>query len=114
MGKKRKHQRQRELSGADRASQQDKAWFEAHPGVNVYLRPEILGEFPAFARDESCHTVLVTQLRPGSRWREQVPDGISLQDAVILSRGDPVKRDISRIAPELGLPGGLAGDEMSN
>lgn len=99
MGKKRKYHRQGSVSPkysketVERASEQDRLWFEAHLEANVYLRPEIPGEFP----QGIPQTVLVTQVRSGIRQRQRVPDGMSLLDAAIASQGDPLTQEITRV-----------------
>jgi hypothetical protein len=109
MGKKRKYQRQRGVTldreAVDRASEQDRLWFDAHPEATVYLRPEIPGEFP----NGASQTVLVTQIRPGIRQRERVPDGTNLLDAVVASQGDPLTQQITRV-----VRGTTGGDERNN
>src|SRR5579883_755754 len=103
MGKKRKYQRQRGILSesyqetVERASEQDRLWFEAHPKANIYLRSEIPGEFP----DGVPQMVLVTQIRPGIRQRQRVPDGVSLLDAAIASQGDPLTQKITRVVREM-------------
>jgi len=109
MGKKRKYQRQcgvtLDREAVDRASEQDRLWFDAHPAANVYLRSEIPGEFPSGAPQ----MVIVTQIRPGIRQRQRVPDGISPLDTIVASQSDPLTQEITRI-----VRGTKGGDERNN
>jgi hypothetical protein len=52
----------------DRVSEADRVWFEQHPGVPVYERPAVKGEFGdnIFPRGA---IVTVFQVRPGVRIR---------------------------------------------
>lgn len=53
----------------DRASEADRLWFEAHPGVNVYVRPLVEGEFPPSPNCPPIIGVCVEQLHRGFRIR---------------------------------------------
>ena len=50
------------------ASEDDRLWFESHPGAEVRIRPIIAGEFGVHARPRS-KVVTVFQIRPGVRIR---------------------------------------------
>ncbi len=50
----------------DQASEADRVWFEQHPGVNVYSRPIVPGEFGPI---HAAGLVTVTQIKPGVRHR---------------------------------------------
>jgi hypothetical protein len=90
MKKKRKQRNKTRQDPVEQASEFDRKWFEAHPGVNAYLRPLIPGEFRLY--QPSSKTVLVEQLKPGFRARLEVADGISLAEA-LLSRPLLTDRD---------------------
>jgi hypothetical protein len=59
----------------------DRAYVEAHPEAQVYLRAPIPGEFDAWLDDHvmllypawDCALVKVTQVAPGLRTRELMP-----------------------------------------
>lgn len=52
----------------DRVSEQDRIWFEQHPGVPVYERPAVKGEFGENIVPRGA-VVTVFQVAPGARIR---------------------------------------------
>lgn len=52
-----------------RASEADRLWFEAHPGVNVYVRPMVEGEFPPSPHRPPIIGVCVEQVHRDFRIR---------------------------------------------
>ncbi len=52
----------------DRVSEADRVWFQQHPGVPVYERPAVKGEFGDNIVPRSA-VVTVFQVRPGVRIR---------------------------------------------
>jgi hypothetical protein len=55
-------------SGDDRASDDDRAYFAAHPHTSARIRPSFAGEGPKPGVPAGT-VVIVTQLRPGVRVR---------------------------------------------
>jgi hypothetical protein len=63
--------------GVEAASQEDAAWFEAHPGRNFRLRDRIAGEYESLDVDllyppGTTPRTLVIQTHPGVRMRQPV------------------------------------------
>lgn len=52
----------------DRVSEADRVWFEQHPGVPVYERPAVKGEFGENIVPRGA-VVTVFQIQPGMRIR---------------------------------------------
>lgn len=67
----------------DRVSERDRSWFAHHPGEEHYLRPLIPGEHPSTGGDALLGWMLVTQIEPGIRVRQDW--GMELQ----LSEDEP-------------------------
>lgn len=53
-------------------SEEDRIWFEAHPGVAVRIRPAIAGELGPPMDLYTGKLTLVTQMQPGIRHRRIV------------------------------------------
>ncbi len=58
----------------DETSERDRVWFEEHPGVTHYTRPQAEGEFPL---PQTRGVVWVEQIKPGVRIRVPLTPGSS-------------------------------------
>jgi len=79
-----------DMNTVDSVSEQDRLWFEAHPGVNEYSRPYVQGEITADTyplMDGLCDKPMmrVVQIKPGVRARMTL---FTTTDIVPRSRGN--------------------------
>ena len=54
---------------SEQASETDRKWFAANPGVNVYVRPMVKHEFPPLPNQPPIISVCVVQVHPKLRLR---------------------------------------------
>lgn len=60
---------------AEAVAEQDRHYFEEHPGEAVYVRPAVAGELGPPREHYDGKLTIVTQLRPGVRLRRLISVG---------------------------------------
>lgn len=79
-------------SFVDAASEDDRKWFESHPGTDERIRDYMAGEFRS-AVPPTDHRVIVHQIRPGTRIRTAAsPEEVQLAESGVWVMSDAEMR----------------------